>query len=115
MDQRRNHRKFSRHRLEAEIEIGDGFTGGELIFDSHDVSKGGLFLKSDLLFEVGKVFWISFTFPGTQMAVRTRGQVVWVKRNPDENDPTDQAGMGIQFMDLSETEQAALDAYLSED
>ncbi len=115
MDQQRNHRQHARHHLEAEIEIGDGFTGGELTFDSHDVSKGGLFLKSDLLFEVGETFWISFAFPGTEMAVRTRGQVVWVKRNPDENDPTDQAGMGVKFLDLSEAEQAALDAYLSED
>jgi type IV pilus assembly protein PilZ len=110
----RNSRRHDRHLLEAEIEVGDGHLGGELSFDSHNVSQGGIFLKSDLLLEVGEMFWISFTLPGTKIAVRTRGKVVWVNKNPDENDPTDQPGMGIQFMDLSEAEQAALDAYLEE-
>ena len=115
MTQNRDSRESSRHPLEAEIEVADGFVGGELTFESHNVSRGGLFLKSDYLLEVGETFWISFTLPGIEMAIRTRGKVVWVNRNPDENDPTDRPGMGIQFLDLNSAEQAALDAYLAID
>jgi len=114
VNQTRNGRQASRHPLEAEIELGDGFMGGELSFDSHNASEGGLFLKSELLLEVGETFWISFTLPGTQMAIRTRGRVAWVNRNPDENDPTDRPGMGIQFLDLSEAEKEALAVFLQE-
>ncbi|MFC1654241.1 PilZ domain-containing protein [Myxococcota bacterium] len=109
-----NTRRHARHQLEAEIEVGDGHLGGELVFDSHNVSRGGLFLKSDLLLEVGDTVWVSFALPRTAVAIRTRGRVVWVNRNPDENDPTDRPGMGIQFLDLTEVEETALTAYLEE-
>ena len=110
----RDTRRHARHQLEAEIEVGDGHLGGELVFDSHNVSRGGLFLKSDLLLEVGDTVWVSFILPNTAVAIRTRGKVVWVNRNPDENDPTDRPGMGIQFLDLTEVEETALSAYLEE-
>ena len=110
----RDTRRDVRHPLEAEIEVGDGHLGGELVFDSRNVSKGGLFLNSDLLLEVGDTVWVSFTLPNTSVAIRTRGKVVWVNRNPDENDPTDRPGMGIQFLDLTDIEETALDAYLEE-
>lgn len=109
-----NTRRHARHQLEAEIEVGDGHLGGKLVFDSHNVSRGGLFLKSDLLLEVGDTVWVSFALPHTAVAIRTRGRVVWVNRNPDENDPADRPGMGIQFLDLTEVEETALTAYLEE-
>lgn len=112
MDTKRNQRQHARHNLEVEIELADGIADGELHFDSHNMSKGGMFLKSELLLEVGETFWVSFKLPGVEMSIRTRGKVVWVNRNPDENDPTDRPGMGIKFLDLTEVEQAALDAYL---
>lgn len=114
MADNRDTRRHARHHLEAEIEVGDGHLGGELVFDSHNVSRGGLFLKSDLLLEVGDTVWVSFALPNTSVAIRTRGRVVWVNRNPDENNPTDRAGMGIQFLDLTEVEETALTAYLEE-
>jgi type IV pilus assembly protein PilZ len=114
MVDKRDTRRHARHPLEAEIEVGDGHLGGELTFDSHNVSQGGLFLKSDLLLEVGDTVWVSFTLPSTSMAIRTRGKVVWVNRNPDENDPADRPGMGIQFLDLTDVEETALTAYLEE-
>jgi type IV pilus assembly protein PilZ len=114
MVDKRDTRRHARHPLEAEIKVADGHLGGELVFDSHNVSQGGLFLKSDLLLEVGDTVWISFTLPNTSVAIRTRGRVVWVNRNPDENDPTDRPGMGIQFLDLTEVEETALHAYLDE-
>jgi len=114
MADNRDTRRHARHQLEAQIEVGDGHLGGELVFDSHNVSRGGLFLKSDLLLEVGDTVWVSFALPNTSIAIRTRGRVVWVNRNPDENDPTDRPGMGIQFLDLTEVEETALSAYLEE-
>ena len=114
MADNRDTRRYARHQLEAEIEVGDGHLGGELVFDSHNVSRGGVFLKSDLLLEVGDTVWVSFALPNTSIAIRTRGRVVWVNRNPNEDDPADCPGMGIQFLDLTEVEETALSAYLEE-
>ena len=107
-------RKYARRPLNADIEVGDGFQGVELLFESQNVSEGGLFLKSDLLLEEGEVVWISFSLPGTAMAIRTRGKVVWVNKNPDVSNSGDRPGMGVKFLDLNESEIAAITAYLEE-
>jgi uncharacterized protein (TIGR02266 family) len=107
-----NSRRFARFPLDAEVEVGDGQIGGELHFDSQNVSQGGLFLGTDLLLEVGETYWISFALPGTSVAIRTRGRVVWVNKEPDENDPTDRPGMGVKFLDLTDAERAALASFL---
>lgn len=44
-------RKHQRRPLEAQIEVGETQSEGELIFDSQDISEGGVFLVSDLLLE----------------------------------------------------------------
>ncbi len=114
MADKKDTRRHARHPLEAEIEVGDGHLGGELVFESHNVSRGGLFLQSDLLLEVGDTIWVSFTLPNTSMAIRSRGKIVWVNPNPDEDDPADRPGMGVQFLDLTDVEESALCAYLEE-
>jgi uncharacterized protein (TIGR02266 family) len=105
------HRRHPRRLLEVEIRVGDTTLDGALQFDSRDFSAGGVFLKSELLFEPDEVLWLSFVLPGADLAVRTRGRVVWVNKEPGPG-PEDEAGMGIAFLDLDATERAALDTYL---
>jgi len=109
----REQRRYSRKRLEVDILVGSQHAGGECYFESSNLSEGGAFLTSELLLEVGDLFWITFSIPGTQVAVHSRGKVVWVNRNPDENDPTTRSGMGVEFLGLSETERAALADFLA--
>lgn len=101
--------------MAAEFELADGVGGGEIYFESRDLSGGGVFLKSELLLEVGEIFWITFQLPGTDVAIRTRGKVVRVNREDSAADPRQPAGMGIQFLDLNEVERAALETYLQEE
>ena len=109
-----DNRRFFRRSLITEIEVIDGYLNEKLKLFCHDISPGGIFLESDLLYEVGEVIWLSFSLPGVAMALRTRGRVVWVKKYPDENNPEDRPGMGVQFLDLSEAEKAALGVSLNE-
>lgn len=115
MNSGRDHRRFIRRPLEVEIQVGDTSLGAELRFDSHNFSEGGVFLKSELLLEIGEVLWISFVLTGADIAIRTRGRVVWVHKDPKPGDPHDVAGMGIEFLDLDESERAALAEYLGGD
>ena len=105
-------RQYSRHALDAKIDVIEGSLGVKIRFETSNVSQGGVFIESDLLYDEGEIIWFSFTLPGA-MEIRTRGRVVWAKKNVDADDPEDRPGMGVEFLDLSDAERAALDGYLS--
>ena len=104
-------RQFLRHALDAKIEVIEGSLGVRLRFETSNVSQGGVFIESDLLYDLGEIIWFSFTLPGA-IEIRTRGRVVWAKKDVDEDDPEDRPGMGVEFLDLSVAERAALEGYL---
>ncbi len=114
MSQDNENRRHARKPLQVEIQVGDTSLGAELHFDSLDFSEGGVFLASELLFDVGEVLWISFVLPETAFAIRTRGRVVWTRKETDPGQPDDVPGMGIAFLDLSAAERAALGEYLTD-
>jgi c-di-GMP-binding flagellar brake protein YcgR len=98
-------RSSPRRSLTVSMQLREGPGLGELFFDSSDISGGGAFLPSNLLLKEGDTFWISFTLPGAQLAINTRGRVVRVQRG-------ERPGMGIKFLDLTPAEKAALEAFL---
>jgi uncharacterized protein (TIGR02266 family) len=104
-------RQYLRHALDARIDVIEGSLGVQIRFETQNVSQGGVFIESDLLYDEGEIIWLSFTLPGA-MEIRTRGRVVWVKKDVSEDDPEDRPGMGIEFLDLSTAERAALEGYL---
>lgn len=71
-------------------------------FDTQDLSLGGAFLRSEILFEVDEQLEMRFQLQGK--ALTLRGKVVRVVREPDEGI----AGMGIQFVDVSEQDRKLL-------
>jgi hypothetical protein len=82
-------------------------------FDSADVSGGGAFLRSDMLFEVGEVLLLQFSLPDGR-AIRARGRVVRASREIRESSDGRErpSGMGVEFVDLSAEDRAAIDAQL---
>lgn len=75
-------------------------------FDTQDLSEGGAFIRTDLLFEVGEELGLAVQLPGGR-AVRVRGRVVRVAR--DSNDDV-VPGMGVAFVQLSDPDREALAA-----
>jgi hypothetical protein len=65
--------------------------------DSFNLSEGGAFLRSELLFEVGEALTLEIPLP-TGSVVRTAARVVRVAR---DKDPAAIHGMGIEFTGLS--------------
>ena len=78
---RRDTRKHARATLELPVVVSDAANrvAGGIRFASADVSGGGAFLRSDLLFEVGEILTLEFDLPGGRH-VRARGRVVRVSR-----------------------------------
>jgi hypothetical protein len=72
--------------------------------DTADLSEGGLFLRSDLLFEVGEDLSIEIPIGHGEVTV-ARGRVAWVTRGSGKKAT---AGMGIEFARLSSHDRRAL-------
>jgi hypothetical protein len=72
--------------------------------DAADLSEGGLFLRSDLLFEVGEDLSIEIPIGHGEVTV-ARGRVAWVTRGSGKKAT---AGMGIEFARLSSHDRRAL-------
>lgn len=72
--------------------------------DTADLSEGGLFLRSDLLFEVGEDLTLEIPLGDGKVAV-ARGRVAWVTRGSGKKAA---AGMGIEFARLSVEDRRAL-------
>lgn len=72
--------------------------------DTTDLSEGGLFLRSDLLFEVGEDLIIEIPLREGKVT-EARGRVAWVTRGSDKKAT---AGMGIEFAKLSAHDRRSL-------
>ena len=69
-----------------------------------DLSEGGLFLRSDILFEVGEDLCIEIPVGQGKVTV-AHGRVAWVTRGSGKKAT---AGMGIEFARLSSHDRRAL-------
>ncbi len=69
-----------------------------------DLSEGGLFLRSDLLLEVGEDLTLEIHLPAGRVTVAS-GRVAWVTRGSGRKS---MAGMGIEFARLSSHDRRAL-------
>ena len=72
--------------------------------DAGDLSEGGVFLRSDLLFEVGENLTVEIPIANGE-TLSAQGRVVRVSRGTKQNASP---GMGIEFIQLSAEERRAL-------
>jgi uncharacterized protein (TIGR02266 family) len=99
-------RQHERHPLELPITVSDAANRVVAIiqFSTQDLSMGGAFVRSHLLFEIGEVLSLQFSLPDGR-AVRASGKVVRVARDTGDDVVP---GMGIQFIDLVDADREAL-------
>jgi hypothetical protein len=82
---------------------------GGIRLDSADVSEGGAFLRSALLFEVGEVLHLEIPLPGGPV-IKATGRVVRVSRSRGKGSTP---GMGIEFTRLAMSDRRAITSFLS--
>jgi c-di-GMP-binding flagellar brake protein YcgR len=82
-----------------------GRTHGTMQFDTSDLSIGGAFMRSSLLFEIDEELGLELALaPGK--TVRARARVVRVVRDGP-------AGMGIAFTRLDDADREAIRTFLT--
>ncbi len=105
-------RRYVRMPISASFRVRDAHdpSQGEILFDSIDLSQGGAFLHSELLLEIGDELEVTFGLPGEIRPIRARARVAWATRG----DVTGKAGMGLEFLDLTEEAKRSIDQFVRE-
>lgn len=111
---RRDMRKHSRRSAELPVLVSDAANRVKagIRFGTTEVSAGGAFLRSDLLFEVGEILNLQIEIPPNRR-IQAVGRVVRVSRGgaqAGESGHDRLAGMGIEFVDLSPADRAAIES-----
>ena len=103
---RSNLRRHVRSAVELPVTVADSTNSvdAHIQFDTQDLSAGGAFVRSDLLFEVGEELSLTFQLPDGKQ-VKARGRVVRVARETGDEGV---AGMGIEFVDLPDADRDAI-------
>jgi c-di-GMP-binding flagellar brake protein YcgR len=108
-----NKRKHERRAFELPITVSDAANRVVAIiqFSTQDLSLGGAFVRSHLLFEINEILSLQFSLPDGRQ-VRAQGKVVRVSRDSGDDVVP---GMGVQFIDLPDEDRAALQRLLGAD
>jgi len=75
-----------------------------------NICKGGLFIQSVNPREPGERFIISFQIPNTQIQVRCKCEVVWMRKFHPKSKL--EPGFGLRFLDLSPGVADAIDDWI---
>lgn len=104
MTQKSDHRAHPRRKVTLPLLVRDSTSqiSATIEFDTTDISLGGAFIRSDILFEIDETLELRLQLQGKVLTLR--GRVVRVVREPDEG----VAGMGIQFLDVGEQDRKLL-------
>jgi Tfp pilus assembly protein PilZ len=107
----RDQRKFDRRPAEIAVSVraAGSMVAGGIRLDSLDVSEGGAFLRSALLFEIGEVLHLEIPIPGGPV-IKATGKVVRVSRGRSKGQAP---GMGIEFTRLAMSDRRAISSFLS--
>src|SRR5574341_1639564 len=93
-------RASDRKPLKVIIRLTGSVGEGIIHFASADVSEGGVFIESDLLFEIGEIVDMEFCLPGEREPIKAKGRVVRTNKERVEKGEPLPPGMGVRFLDL---------------
>lgn len=112
----KEHRRFKRAEIAIRIRLRESDTDIEASFALRDLSEGGLFVHSPILWEPGEKFELSFLLPGAGREIHTTGEVARAEDKyllfPDATGQDPVPGMGIRFLDLSADDRALIREFL---
>jgi uncharacterized protein (TIGR02266 family) len=112
MQERRREERRKEKRIPVEVEVRYSSQEGFAIEWITNISKGGLFIKSEKPLPPGTPLKITFSIPGKDVPVEVGGVVRWSV--PPSSSPSVIPGMGIQITEIDEKSKKILDAFVDE-
>lgn len=105
-------RRHLRGPISVEIRAGVANAGGIIYFNTKNISKGGAFLVSDFLFEVGQELTLSFKLPDDNRVILAVGRIKWINDTDKVDDRYHEPGMGVEFVKISPADEKRIDDFL---
>jgi len=104
-----NGRQFQRFPLRVDVDFGSEhnfYTGA-----TENISRGGLFIATASLAEVGQLISVTFTLPNLARPCTVPCEVRWCRRSGEV--PGTSGGMGLRFLHLNPEVEAAIEAFIA--
>lgn len=76
-----------------------------------NISNRGLFIKTDSPLPKGEFFQLVLQLPRLRTPMKIKCEVVWT-RGPETGAATDPSGMGIRFVEMSDTDRRTIALYI---
>jgi uncharacterized protein (TIGR02266 family) len=100
-------------RFVARLPVNYGVIPGELLADySLDLNTGGMFLATEHPFTAETLLYIEIILPVGERVLRCKAKVAWVNCPESRRKVELPAGMGVQFLDLTQYDKDAIQNYL---
>ncbi len=114
----KENRHYKRSEVTIRIRLKEAETDIAASFDVKDLSEGGMFVHSPILWEPGEKFDLSFTLPGTDREIRVLGEVAramdkYLLAGDAGQDPI--PGMGIRFTRIAPADRALIKEFIAKD
>jgi uncharacterized protein (TIGR02266 family) len=77
-----------------------------------NISKGGLFVRTDNAYPLDTIIFLRFTMPGDTQPIETEGKVVWCNNNKRKG--YFPRGMGIKFLTLEPDDAEKIKKFVHE-
>jgi type IV pilus assembly protein PilZ len=113
-----NNRLHKRTTVSLKISLQEDGDDISINFSVVDISEGGLFVKSNILWEPGQIFFLNFVLPGSDDEISVKGEVArsedkyFLFFTEDQTDPI--PGMGLKFVDLSDDDRERIKAFIEQ-
>jgi uncharacterized protein (TIGR02266 family) len=102
----------SEPRIELEVEVGMETDHNFYTGLTQDISTGGLFIATSVLYRIGEVIRVRFSLPGQPQPITADGEVRWV-RDPRAMKTDAPEGVGLRFVALSPEAKQDIGEFLS--
>ena len=96
-------------RQAAEVKVDYRTVGGFITDYTDNLSRSGVFVYTSLPLPADQEVRLRITLPGDQIPLALMGVVRWTRTAAEDED---NAGMGIEFTEVADDVQAALDAFM---
>jgi uncharacterized protein (TIGR02266 family) len=102
----------SEPRIELEVEVGLETDNNFYTGLTQDISSGGLFIATSVLYQVGEHIRVRFSLPGQSQPIAAETEVRWV-RDPRMMKTDSPQGVGLRFISLPDEAQQEITQFLA--
>jgi uncharacterized protein (TIGR02266 family) len=99
-------------RIELEVEVGLETDHNFYTGLTQDISSGGLFIATSVIYHVGDRLRVRFSLPGQTEPITAEAEVRWV-RDPRAMKTDSPEGIGLRFVELPAEAKTEISEFLS--